>query len=94
MGEGQDFLETKIDTSIEPEAQTLTKEMIQELNDLLNQLPTDQRDVLTLRYFGELKISEVAEVLGKSESAVKMLSYRGIQKLRQWIEDGEQNEEK
>lgn len=94
MGEGQDFLETKIDTSIEPEAQTLTKEMIQELNDLLNQLPTDQRDVLTLRYFGELKISEVAEVLGKSESAVKMLSYRGIQKLRQLIGDGEQNEEK
>lgn len=93
MGEGQDFLKTKIDTSVEPLAQTITKEMVHELNELLHQLPADQRDVLTLRYFGELKISEVAEVLGKSESAVKMLSYRGIQKLRKMIRDGEQNEE-
>lgn len=93
MGEGQDFLEMEIDTSFEqPEAQTISKERIQELHELLHQLPIDQRDVLTLRYFGELKIAEVAEVLGKTESAVKMLSYRGIQKLRQMIGEGEPNE--
>lgn len=92
MGEGQDFLESQMDPTLQPEMQTLTNEMIKELNHMLHCLPDEQRDVLTLRYFGDLKIAEVADVLGKTESAVKMLSYRGIQKLRKIFGEGEPDE--
>ena len=48
----------------------------------LSRLSADRREVLLLRFYGELKIVEVARVLGKGESAVKMLLHRGLAQLR------------
>jgi len=51
-------------------------------------LTQDQKDVLMLRYFADLKISQVAEVLGKTESSIKMISYRGLLKLQKMYQKG------
>jgi len=48
----------------------------------VRQLPTGQREALTLRYFGALKAAEIARVLGRSEGAVRLLIHRALTTLR------------
>ena len=54
----------------------------QEARTLLDALAPDQRDVLTLRIFGDLTVEQVATALGKSVGAVKQLQRRGLETLR------------
>ncbi|MFD2371445.1 RNA polymerase sigma factor [Brevibacillus sp. GCM10020057] len=84
----QDFLDAELDDTWHPERQALTKEEIRLLRDRLDLLSQDQKDVLMLRYFADLKISQVAEVLGKTESSIKMISYRGLLKLQKLYQKG------
>lgn len=49
----------------------------------LRQLSPDRSEALILCYFSGLSHAESARVLGKSESAVKMLVSRGLQDLRE-----------
>lgn len=48
----------------------------------IQELPEDQKDVLLLQYVQGLDNRTIANALGKSESAVKSLSYRGLETLR------------
>jgi len=50
---------------------------------LLGALPVTQREVLTLRYGQKLSRSEIAHVLGISQSVVKSRLFEGLKKLRQ-----------
>lgn len=52
----------------------------------VNQLPGDQRRVITMRFAEEKSIREIAENLGRSEGAVKQLQFRALQMLRQRME--------
>jgi RNA polymerase sigma-70 factor (ECF subfamily) len=54
-----------------------------ELTALLAALPEAQRDVLLLRVVAGLDVAEVAELLGRSEGAVKQLQHRALTTLRQ-----------
>lgn len=47
----------------------------------LQNLPLKYQEVLSLRYFEEKKVSEIAEILGKKEGTVKSLLSRGFDKL-------------
>lgn len=48
----------------------------------ITKLPLKYQNVITLRYFENKKVKEIAEILGKKESTVSSLLCRGIQKLR------------
>jgi RNA polymerase sigma-70 factor (ECF subfamily) len=48
----------------------------------VDKLPDDQRLVISLRFADEKSISEIAETLGRSEGAVKQLQFRGLENLR------------
>ncbi|GED72309.1 DNA-directed RNA polymerase sigma-70 factor [Brevibacillus reuszeri] len=85
----EEFLGAEQDDTWQPERQALTNEEIRLLRDRLDLLSQDQKDVLMLRYFADLKISQVAEVLDKTESSIKMISYRGLQKLQKMYERGD-----
>jgi RNA polymerase sigma factor (sigma-70 family) len=74
---------TNDDDTWQPEKTLIITEQYQLLHHQLGLLTQNQRDVITLRYFGELKIRQVAEVLGKKESSIKTLSRRGLFKLQQ-----------
>lgn len=52
----------------------------------MQQIPFEQRQVINLKYFHDLKISEIAEVNQTSESTVKSRLYSGLEKLGNLLE--------
>jgi RNA polymerase sigma-70 factor (ECF subfamily) len=48
----------------------------------VDKLPEDQRRVIVMRFAEEKSIHEIAGELGRSEGAVKQLQFRGIENLR------------
>lgn len=53
----------------------------------LRSLPRRQRDCLTLRYFYDLGVAEVARTLGLSENSVKTHLQRGRATLARLLEE-------
>jgi RNA polymerase sigma-70 factor, ECF subfamily len=54
----------------------------------LERLPKAERNVLLLSVVEELGTAEIAEVLGRSESAVRALLFRARTRLRERLEEG------
>ena len=50
--------------------------------ELLGLLPDGQRSVILLRVLGELSVAETAEVIGRSDAAVKKLQAKALTTLR------------
>ena len=48
----------------------------------IDRLPADIREILLLSKFEERKYSEIGEVLGCSEGAVKVKVFRALQELK------------
>jgi RNA polymerase sigma-70 factor (ECF subfamily) len=48
----------------------------------VDKLPEDQRRVIVMRFADEKSIREIADELGRSEGAVKQLQFRGLENLR------------
>jgi RNA polymerase sigma-70 factor, ECF subfamily len=48
----------------------------------VDELPEDQRRVIVMRFADEKSIREIAEQLERSEGAVKQLQFRGLENLR------------
>jgi RNA polymerase sigma-70 factor (sigma-E family) len=67
---------------------------LQEVDDLaefrwaLAQLPTRQQAVLVLRYWADLPVAEVAEILGCSEGTVKSTASRAAARLAETLAHG------
>lgn len=63
-------------------------ELIEELEraeavrEAVGALPPDQRQAVILRFTAELHNREIAEIMGRSEGAVKLLVFRGLTTLR------------
>jgi RNA polymerase sigma-70 factor, ECF subfamily len=55
----------------------------------LGLLTDDQQQVLILRFYGGMSNAQVAQVVGKPETAVKALQARGLRTLRRILSDGE-----
>ena len=53
------------------------------LQKALQTLPDAQQQVLVLRYIQDLSIKEVAQIIGRSEGAVKQLAFRGLENMRE-----------
>lgn len=53
-----------------------------DLRNALKLLPEEDKAVVELRYFEELKLGEIAELLNENLSTVKSRLYRGLKKLR------------
>ncbi len=61
-----------------------------EASDLLNiiqQMKTNYRDVLLLRYLEELSVSEIAEIIGKTQVHVRVLIHRATKTLQQLLHE-------
>jgi RNA polymerase sigma-70 factor (ECF subfamily) len=71
-----------------PSEQLEAKEQQLLLADVLAQLPDDYRKIIVLRNIKKLSHKEIAEQLGRSEGAIRMLWVRALTKLREEIEKG------
>jgi RNA polymerase sigma-70 factor (ECF subfamily) len=58
----------------------------QALRAALRQLTPGQQQVIVLRFGEGLKISEVSQIMGKSEGAVKILQHRAVKRLEKLLE--------
>jgi RNA polymerase sigma factor (sigma-70 family) len=61
------------------------------VDEVLEKLVPEQRDVMTLRFVSDLTINETAEVLGKSRGAVKALQHRALGALRRQLQLSEED---
>lgn len=59
-----------------------TDDLLDLLSRALPQLTEERQEALRLRFFGGLPVAEVARLMGKGESATKMLIHRGLAQLR------------
>lgn len=59
----------------------------QEISSHLLLLEEELRALLIMKYQQELSFEEIAEITGKSLSAVKMRIYRGLEKLRELMKE-------
>lgn len=65
---------------IEMESSSMRAQRIQEL---LTQLPERQLEALTLRYFDDFSIEEIAEIMAVNEKSVRNFIYKALTSLRQ-----------
>jgi len=61
---------------------------MEELARATAKLTEAQREVITLRFGGQLSIAEVAKTMGKSEGAIKALQHSAVAALRRVMAAG------
>jgi RNA polymerase sigma-70 factor (ECF subfamily) len=71
-----------------PETAVLASLTNEALLSALRQLPAEQQECLVMRFLQGLSISETAQVLGRSDGAVKQLQLRGVRNLAKLMPDG------
>ena len=71
---------------VSPAESLLAKERAEQLADVLAELPEEQADALRLRFFGELKFQEIADVQGCSLTTAKNRVRFGLLKVAQRLQ--------
>jgi RNA polymerase sigma-70 factor (ECF subfamily) len=66
---------------IDPEAEALSNVERDRIIGFVDDLPPDQREVVMLRIVADLPIAEVADIVGKTQGAVKALQHRAVRGL-------------
>jgi RNA polymerase sigma-70 factor (ECF subfamily) len=74
-------------SEFDPAGHVLNCERSEELAALVRHLSDEQRDVVLLRFAGDLSFAEIGAVLKKNEPAVRMLLHRGLRKMKTVMED-------
>ncbi|RLL52886.1 FliA/WhiG family RNA polymerase sigma factor [Mariprofundus sp. EBB-1] len=83
--DGDEFsiLETlEADPLLTPESQNTMLEFVQQLADAIHQLPKRENVLITLYYYEELTMKEIALILGLTESRVSQLHSQMVLRLR------------
>jgi len=65
-----------------PEGSVLADERRRFLQQAVMQLTPEQRQVVGCRFFFNLPVHEIAQMMGKTEGAVKALQFRALERLR------------
>jgi RNA polymerase sigma-70 factor (ECF subfamily) len=71
-----------------PETSVLASLTNEALLGALTELPHEQQECLIMRFLQGLSIAETAQVLGRSEGAVKQLQLRGVRNLAKLLPEG------
>ena len=58
-----------------------------QLHDSLNKLSSEDRILLTLRYWKELPVAEIADIMGKTEVAIRKRLTRAQQRLKELMHE-------
>ncbi len=69
------------------EGEALSYDRMIRLEQVIRKLPVDLREAIILKFVQDMTFEQVANVTGDSVSAVKMRIYRGLEKMKQMMED-------
>ena len=70
------------DSNVDLDSHVQQKLTMREVDRAMEDLTDLQRQVISLRFAGELSVRETAQALGRNENAIKALQHAGIKKLR------------
>ncbi len=70
------------DKSAGPAEITERKFLLEQAAAAIEELPESQRDVVRLRFFGDMSVDEVARSLGKEPGNVRVLQHKALKNLR------------
>lgn len=84
---GEEIPEDLADDQEEVIEGIIRKEEYRSLYRAIGLLPDTQKEVVTLFYFSRLSIKSISEIMGKSETNVKVLLCRARDKLRSIMEE-------
>ena len=90
--ESEGFDERLIDPSDTPDAVALKKEIEGRVRSALACLPEDQRIVVIMRHYHDLKFHEIAEILERPISTVKSRMAAGLERLNKMLSKQEYGE--
>ena len=60
---------------------------ISNLNEMIEKLPKEYMEVIVLRFFEDMKIKDMAEVLGINENTAKTRLYKALRLLKEDMVD-------
>ena len=78
----EDVYEIELKDENNPGVEVEKKEKSAFLKKALNQLPAEQREVLILSRFHDMKYKDISKIMKCSEGAVKAKIFRAVEKLR------------
>lgn len=84
-----DYQEPLVDDSAAPETATLKAELQHDIKRLIAQLPEEQQRAIQLRLITGLSVSDTAQIMGKTDAAIKMLQQRALKNLRKLFIDND-----
>lgn len=70
----------------------LRKEQFAQLREAIGTLSPRRQEIITLKFFGELRNKEIAEVLGLDERTIAAHLCRAVEDLQRWFKHAEQVE--
>jgi len=76
---------TQLKESITAEDVNISTDQQHDVNAILKEIDSlseEKQEILKMRFWGDLKFSEIAEKLNKNEAAVKKMFYRSIEELK------------
>ncbi|QED46642.1 sigma-70 family RNA polymerase sigma factor [Cytobacillus dafuensis] len=72
---------------IENKGETVDYSRSIEIEEALEKIDSHSREVIILKYYHDLKIKDIADILDKPESTIKTWLYKGLQALREQLEE-------
>jgi RNA polymerase sigma-70 factor (ECF subfamily) len=69
----------------DPLGETLSAEQREQVRQAVARLPEPYREVVTLRFMGELSIADIAVVTARPEGTIKAQLHRGLERLRREV---------
>lgn len=72
---------------VSPLQNVILKENRRYLLSLLNELSLEHRTILVMRFYQELKVREIAEIMGLSEGTVKSRIHYGLKRLKKALRE-------
>lgn len=81
-----------VDEELTPQQQAEQRQAYESLWQVIGQLPPIQQKLLRLRYGHDLRLTQIAEQLGKPEGTVRKLLSRTLRQVRRLYEQSERGE--
>lgn len=78
----QELLPIDAELEVAATEDAVSKEEAVDLKEAIEKLPAEEKTLITLRFFEDKKLEEIAEICGEALSTIKSRLYRTLKKLR------------